>query len=158
MNIDIETIVREEIRNLLREQLTINHNAIDVTVNAKHMTSTGKASKWEFGPVPGKRRTTAELALHDLELKKGRMLTPEEKGEAKALVEIDETTENQAKAATIKKARIEKITAEGLAAATKELEEEAEVPAPQKVQKLDDPPATIPQTEDLGNLNSLFGN
>lgn len=43
------------------------------------------------------------MALHDLEREKGRRLTPEEKGEIKAKVQIDETTENKIKEAIIKK-------------------------------------------------------
>ena len=159
MNIDIETIIREEVRNLIREHINISDETVEVTVNSKRKPGSGNASKWEYGPIPGKRRNAEEIALHELELQKGRKLTPEEKGEAKALIEMDETTENQAKEAAIKKVRIEKIAAEGMAAAAKELEKEAGTPTPQKSSphKLDDPPATIPQTENLNSLNSLFG-
>ena len=64
------------------------------------------------------------MALHKLEKEKGRLLTPEEKGEAKAIIQIDTTTENEAKEAAIKKAHIDNLTAEGMAAASKELAEE----------------------------------
>ena len=64
--------------------------------------------------------------MHTLERKHGRVLTPEEKGEARALIQMDETAENKAKEDTIRKARIDKLTAEGMAAASKELAEEKE--------------------------------
>jgi len=173
MNIDIEGIVREEIRNLIREQLNITTDSVKVTVNPKRTSrrnfSISKRNEpdngWEFIGIKGKRRTTTEMALHKLEKEKGRRLTPEEKGEAKALVEMDETTENEVKEATIKKARINEIAAEGMAAASKELEDEEQL-LDGKVDGLDalksdngkEPEATIPKVEDLPNLNSLFGN
>lgn len=61
---------------------------------------------WEFGKVPGQRRSKTELALHELELKHGRRLTPEEKGETKATVKLEEEAEENAKTATKEKARI----------------------------------------------------
>ena len=111
MNIDIEGIVREEIRNLIREQLNITTDSVKVTVKPKRTVNkrtNEPDSGWEFSSVKGsgKRRTTEEMALHELEKEKGRRLTPEEKGEAKAKVQMDETTENTVKEATIKKARI----------------------------------------------------
>jgi hypothetical protein len=119
INLDIEAIVREAIRN--------NAPASNVIINAKsNNNKNSKGIAWEFAPQPGRRRTTEEMALHVLEKKHGRLLTPEEKGEAKALVEIDETAENRAKEDTIKKVHIDNITAEGMAAASKELAEEAQ--------------------------------
>jgi hypothetical protein len=81
-------------------------------------------SKWEYGRKNGRRRSLEEMALHDLEREKGRRLTPEEKGETKAVVHMNETAENKAKEDTIRKARIDHIAAYGLAAAYKELAEE----------------------------------
>jgi len=100
------------------------------------------------------------MALHKLEQEKGRRLTPEEKGEAKATIQIDTTTENEVKEAAIKKDRIDKIAAEGMAAASKELAEEEEEELvsgayPDAIEPLK-PEATIPETKDLKNLNSLF--
>ena len=161
MNIDIEGIVREEIRNLIREQLNITTDSVKVTVKPKRTISKRNEpdNGWEFIGVKGKRRTTTEMALHKLEKEKGRRLTPEEKGEAKALVEMDETTENEVKEATIKKARINEIAAEGMAAASKELAEEKKVePVKPESDNGKEPEATIPKVEDLPNLNSLFGN
>ena len=160
INLDIEAIVREAIRN--------NAPASNVIINAKsNNNKNSKGIAWEFASQPGRRRTTEEMALHDLELEKGRLLTPEEKGQAKAVVEMDETTENKVKEATIKKARINEIAAEGMAAASKELAEEkieihyeAETKKEkEEVESLSSqyPEATIPQVEDIGNVNSLFG-
>ena len=161
MDIDIEGIVREEIRNLIREQLNITTDSVRVTVKPKRTISKRNEpdNGWEFIGIKGKRRTTTEMALHKLEKEKGRRLTPEEKGEAKALVEMDETTENEVKEATIKKARINEIAAEGMAAASKELAEEKKVePVKPESDNGKEPEATIPKVEDLPNLNSLFGN
>ena len=166
MNIDIEGIVREEIRNLIREQLNITTDSVKVTVKPKRTVNkrtNEPDSGWEFIGIKGKRRTTTEMALHKLEKEKGRRLTPEEKGEAKALVEMDETTENEVKEATIKKARINEIAAEGMAAASKELAEESTENLVKTGIHINNPKekeaeATIPKVEDLPNLNSLFGN
>ena len=180
MNIDIEAIVREEVRSFIRENLTINNvpnETVEVTVNTKRMSSKGKARTkvaWEFAPAPGRRRTTEEMALHKLEKKHGRLLTPEEKGEARAVIQIDETTENKIKEAAIKKDRIDKIAAEGMAAASKELAEEKteihyEAETKEEKEEVEElksqypdsdngkePEATIPKAEELPNLNSLF--
>ena len=146
IDIDIESIVREALKNQQSEDII----PIEATSNSR--------SKWEYGRKNGRRRTTEEMALHDLEKEKGRRLTPEEKGEAKAVVQIDETTENEVKEAAIKKDRIEKIAAEGMAAASKELAEEEKVEI--QITESDngnkkEPEATIPKTEEL-NTNSLF--
>ena len=137
IDIDIESIAKEALKKEAED-------AIPVPVEA----TTNSRSKWEFSRRNGRRRTPEEMALHDLEREKGRRLTPEEKGEAKALVEIDTTTENQIKEATIKKVRIDTMTAEGMAAASKELAEEEKTE--------DKKEATIPKTEDLASMDSLF--
>ena len=151
IDIDIESIVKEA----LKKQQSEDTVPIETT-------PTNSRSKWEYGRKNGRRRTPEEMALHDLEREKGRRLTPEEKGEAKALVEIDTTTENQIKEATIKKVRIDTMTAEGMAAASKELAEE-ERRDPDSVngngimeREEDKKEATIPKTEDLANIDSLF--
>ena len=146
IDIDIESIVKEALKNQQSEDIIPT-------------TTTNSRSKWEYGRKNGRRRTTEEMALHDLEKEKGRRLTPEEKGEAKAVVQIDETTENEVKEAAIKKDRIDKLAAEGMAAASKELAEEEKVEV--QITESDngngkEPEATIPKTQDLGNLNSLF--
>jgi len=139
IDIDIESIVREALKKKQSEQI--------VSAPIEAPPTNGK-SKWEYGRVPGKRRTTEELALHEAEKKLKRRLTPEEKGEIKAKVHIDETTENKIKEAAIKKDRIDKMTAEGIAAATKELIKESE--------DIIHDEETIPKTEDFNLPKSLF--
>ena len=153
INLNIEAIVREEVRNFIRETLVMNNvsgDKVEVTINAKRMTNSGEASKWEYGRKNGRRRTTEEIALHKLEKKHGRLLTPEEKGEAKALVQIDETTEKKAKEDTLTKIRIDDMVTEGVAAASKELAEE------EQKGSQDQEEATIPKAEEL-KTDSLFG-
>jgi len=115
---------------------------------------------WEYGRKNGRRRTTEEIALHALEKKYGRLLTPEEKGEAKAFIQVDEDTELKAKEDTLTKIRIDDMVTEGLAAASKELAEEEDLEVSQD-EELPEPAskepseATIPKAEEL-KLNSLF--
>ena len=116
IDIDIESIVKEALKKQQSEEETPKVWTEAVMKNNK--------SKWEYGRRNHRRRTTEEMALHKLEKEKGRRLTPEEKGEAKAVIQIDTTTENKVKEAAIKKDHIDKITAEGMAAASKELAEE----------------------------------
>ena len=151
IDIDIESIVKEALK---KQQAG---DTIPVPVEA----TTTSRSKWEYGRRNGRRRTVEEMALHDLEKEKGRRLTPEEKGEAKAKVEIDITTENQVKEAAIKKVRIDTITAEGMAAASKELaeehgytEEELQSGGYPEDPTKKEPEAEIPKPEELPN--SLF--
>ena len=158
IDIDIESIVREALKNYQSEDV----------ISAPTETTTNNRSKWEYGRRNNRRRTTEEMALHKLEQEKGRRLTPEEKGEAKAVIQIDETTENEVKEAAIKKDRIDKIAAEGMAAAEKELAEEKEEellsgaypedPTRVEVIKKEDPESEIPETKDLNDINSLFSN
>ena len=79
------------------------------------------------------------MALHDLEREKGRRLTPEEKGEVKAKVQLDESAENKARDDAIKQARIKELTNEG---------------AEEPVKKAEEP--EIPEVEPLDNIDSLF--
>jgi hypothetical protein len=116
IDIDIESIVKEALKKQQSEEEIPKVWTEAVMKNSR--------SKWEYSRRNGRRRTVEEMALHDLEKEKGRRLTPEEKGEAKAVIQIDETTENEVKEAAIKKDRIDKIAAEGMAAASKELAEE----------------------------------
>ena len=147
IDIDIESIVKEALK---KKQYFHTEDTTPVPIEAT--TTTNSRSKWEFSRRNGRRRTVEEMALHDLEKEKGRRLTPEEKGEAKAVIQIDETTENTIKEAAIKKNRIDKIAAEGMAAASEELakEEKEEHELIHKEVK----EAEIPKTEDLPN--SLF--
>ena len=155
IDIDIESIVREALKKQQSEDML--PTPVEATTNSR--------SKWEYSRRNGRRRTVEEMALHDLEKEKGRRLTPEEKGEAKAVIHIDEATENTIKEAAIKKNRIDKIAAEGMAAATKELAEEEDGAEPkilyipdisQNITKKEEvKEAEIPKTEKL-DTNSLF--
>ena len=169
IHLDIESIVREALRN---DTLTGN-----ITVNTKTNTK-GSSDKviWEFAPKSGRRRNVAEIAMHELELKHGRLLTPEEKGETKAFIQVDEDTELKAKEDTLTKIRIDGMVTEGLAAASKELAEEEKDPGgPQDLlpegypinpledvlednlnRDLGEKEATIPKAEEL-KTDSLFG-
>jgi hypothetical protein len=168
IDIDIESIVREALKKKQEKEETpkVWTEAIQTkTTTGRYYTAKEKAIAWEFAPRKHHRRTAEERALHVLERKHGRALTPEEKGEAKAIIQIDETTENTIKEAAIKKDRIDKIAAEGMAAASKELAEEIKerndniTRVQEGMDKHDRIPgtieATIPETEKL-DTNSLF--
>ena len=165
MNIDIEAIVREEIRNLIREQLNIGNAVKEYKEDIKPAVFQIEESKYEYEfPREGKtRRNAEEMALHKQEKILERRLTPEEKGEIKAQLHMDDSAENEAKEEAIKKARIDKIAAEGMAAANKELAEEAqntegvEVKEAKIVNSAASDEAQIPKTGDLPMINpSLF--
>jgi len=167
IDIDIESIVKEALKKKQEDEeetpkvWTEAVQRVQPSTSGRYYSAKERAIAWEYGPRSGHRRTAEERALHVLERKHGRVLTPEEKGEAKALVQIDTTAENKAKEDTIKKIRIDGITAEGMAAATKELAEE-ERRDPDSVngngimeREEDKKEATIPKTEKL-DTNSLF--
>ena len=157
IDIDIESIVKEALKNY--------NSSLEITIPDTKTTSPAvitSRSKWEYGRKNGRRRPNEEMALHKLEQEKGRLLTPEEKGEAKAVIHIDETTENIVKEAAIKKDRIDKIAAEGMAAASKELAEEAQnteglgIDNEEITGSAASDEAEIPKTEPLNIPNSLF--
>ena len=117
-------------------------------------------SPWEYGRKNGRRRTLEEMALHELEREKGRRLTPEEKGETRAQVHLEETAENTARDAIIKKARIDALAAEGMAAASKELAEETKEKETSIITVVQDSvdvelEATIPKADKI-ETESLF--
>jgi hypothetical protein len=185
ITINIEQVLREEIRKILLEKIDFGteieivsdpepRKTITVaTTGQQQHTPAASTTKpainkapsnitWEFGPRPGTRRNPEQIALHDLELKLGRNLTPEEKGEAKAHVEIDETAEEKAKQDTLKKVRIDEMAKQGMDAASKELAEEAAAEEPggkvfvngeEQLPASEEP--SIPTTEKL-NTDSLF--
>ena len=164
IDIDLESIVVEALKK--KEIADIYVPPIEVEIPSSYPPSISdiknSISKWEYGRRPGKRRTAEEVELHRLEKEKGKALTPEEKGEARAKIQMDETAENKAKDAAIKKARIENIAAEGMAAASKELAEEAQNTDGLGIghQEITDSAASdeaeIPKTESLNIPNSLF--
>ena len=176
IDIDIESIVIEALKKK-QETPKVKTEDVQTTTTGRYYTAKEKATAWEFGPRSGHRRTAEERAMHTLERKYGRVLTPEEKGEARALIQIDTTAENKAKEDTIKKIRIDGITAEGMAAASKELAEETKeqhdivTRVQEGMDKHDvdgesaglnslivkeEFEATIPEAKDLKSIDSLF--
>jgi len=154
IDIDLESIVIEALKK--KEITDIYVPPIEVSVPASPSTGTS----WEYArPPEGKqRRTSEEMALHRKERELGRRLTPEEKGQVKAHLHIADSKEEQAKEDTIKRARIEELTTEGLKAAEKELAEEANDNITRVQEGMDkhDVEATIPETKPLENTDSLF--
>lgn len=213
IEIDLEAIVREEVRAYVHENLVITNvtstgEAVIVAIDpAKAPVTEAAAPKqnvmvpesgWEFAAKVGKRRSKEDIRMHELELELGRRLTPEEKGQSQAGVAIDDQKEAEAKEKAIEANRIQGIADEAIAAAAEELAAEADVQnakdaaaqeaseqvteaadtieqdaadasaelaAPFDPDKDDGLPetvmpgeeeATIPETEDLGNVDSLF--
>ena len=201
IDIDIEAIIRQEIRAYIQENLIINNVAgtliatsdvltaevdhseptagsvEEATPAAKAPTRPGvKAPEggWEFAPKAGRRRNTAEIAMHTKELELGRRLTPTEKGVAQGNVASDENTEAKAKEDTMNKNRIngivEELNEENAAAESPEPEAvDTETTAPETVAAestdasaipfngpIEAAEEQIPQTEELPDVASLF--
>lgn len=145
IDIDIEAIVREEIRNYIKENLVINNVPAEAkpcmtnmtqpaaapikSVSSRHTATPPVGVEWEYAKKPGSRRTPEIQALHELEVKLGRRLLPEEKGQTKAVIEMDEAAEEKAKQDAINSARINKMAEEAMNAATEELAKEAKLDA-----------------------------
>lgn len=148
IDIDIETIIKAALNGEAVTKMptaaVFGKEAVDNVAAA--VKKQVENIEWEFGPKPGRRRSKEEISLHELELKHGRLLTPEEKGEGKAAVEIEDTKEAKAKEAAIKKDRIDQIAKEGMDAASEELAQET--PA--------EPEAEIPKAEEIKTLDSMF--
>ena len=117
IELDIEKIVREEIRNYLKENLVIKNVSIDNTHIEENYTVTcdkpvqeeqnkpiidnsSLKVDWEYAPKPGRRRDELKIALHNKELELGRRLTPEEKGEVEATIEMEQERINRTKQQT----------------------------------------------------------
>ena len=151
IDIDLESIVLEALKK--KEITDVYVPPIEVSVPASPSTGTS----WEYArPPEGKqRRTGQEMALHKKELELGRRLTPEEKGQVKANLQIDDSKEEKAKEDTLKKARIEELTIEGIKAAEKELEAERLDKAPESGPKVQEE-ETIPEAKDFDLPKSLF--
>lgn len=195
INIDIEAIVREEIRNYVKENIVINnvpgatsHCSIEEAdvlliqtnkvrtpkpVSSRRTATPPAGVEWEYAKQPGLRRTPEIQALHELEVKLGRRLLPEEKGQTKAVVEMDEAAEEKAKQDAIKKVHIDKLAEEGMKAAAEEEarldaqaagsipEEPKTQPVTQFINGVEQPQnveeeATIPIADPLPKITSLF--
>ena len=133
IDIDIESMVKEAIKAEITKTTTPTTISDNVVVQLNTPTKPQSVPNsellvqpWEFSPKIGRRRNKTEIAMHDKELELGRILTPEEKGQIDANFEIDDEKQAKAKEDTKKKAHIDEIAAEGMAAAAKELAEEAD--------------------------------
>lgn len=173
IELDLEALVREAIKEYIKENIIIHdisqgqkigESILTITVGDPPAAATAASTKteppveWEFAPRPGRRRSKEEIALHELELKHNRLLTPEEKGKAKAGVEIDETAESNAKEEAINQDRIDKMAKEGMDAASKEIAEEASTgEAPKEEEETLSPKeASIPKADSIDVLDSMF--
>jgi hypothetical protein len=168
IELDIEAIVREEIRKYVQENLVIRnvtkaaiHEATTPIVNdqpdlfkeeaATAVTvadDTESDIPWEYSPKIGKRRNKAEIAMHEKELELGRLLTPEEKGATQANIEMADERELKAKEDAKHKAHIDELARHGLAAADKELAEEAAKAATAPEESEDDNPDSSDDTDE----------
>ena len=170
IEIDIESIVRDEIRNYVRENIVINNvvgtetpkaisaiqgDSVVVNVTEKDLD----VPTWEYAPKLGRRRNKTEIALHEKELELGRNLTPEEKGQIDAGVELDSEKEAKAKEDAKKKARIDEIAEE--AEFKDAMIASIDVDPPSDVDEVTDTlmpgesEETIPETEEI-KTDSLF--
>jgi len=175
INIDVERIVQEEIRNYVRDNVVINNTSeapaianpvlVQTTVatqNTLKITVNTPEVDWEFSPKPGRRRSKEEIALHELELQYGRLLTPEEKGETKAVIEVDADAELKAKENKLKQIRIDGITREITEATEEEFANSPKEEPHSNTKELFGNPeskeeeAVIPKTVELRDLSSLF--
>ncbi len=178
INIDVEALVKEAIKEYIKENLVINNTGekihiqhtvtaedkVQVTLNSEQ-NAPKYAVDWEYAPQAGKRRNKVQKALHEKELSLGRLLTPQEKGEIEGKAEVDDIAEQKAKEDVIEKARIEKLAKEGTDAAVKEIEKENkpltnsslftdESSELDKAEK--EAEATTPEAEELDDLQKLF--
>lgn len=136
IEIDIEGIVREEIRSWVRENIVINNSvnahvrpaivkdigagAMLVSTDTPEPKETGEVD-YEFAPGCTPRRSPEQIAFHKLELQYGRRLTPAEKGETEATLEAESEAQEKAKIAAKDRIRIDGYVAD----AEKELEKES---------------------------------
>ena len=175
IDIDVAAMVRDAIYKHIQENLIINNvpealqdavvastqNNVVITLNGSEVPQ--DEVQWEYAPKLGKRRSKLEQELHKHEIKYNRILTTDEVAEVQAQMEISQ--EKVAKTVeTIKnQERIKEMAEEGTVAAKEELAEEAkQEPVEMTTTDLDadlkaaSTEPTIPQTEELPNLNSLF--
>ncbi len=200
MYIDVEEIVREEIRALLKEHLQLGESKpIQESITTVERTNkiedtnqttlpypvkrtSAKAPEgvtWEYAAEKSKRRSPEHIKMHEKEIELGRNLTPEEKGEIEAGVELDDEAREKSKEDAKKKAHINKLTSEAEEKAKLETEAEnksepetggkvfvnGEEVNPEELEKTpNQAEATrileeqkkIPKTDDLNDINKMF--
>jgi len=82
INVDIEQIVKEEIRTYVRENIEITTATGSVTSikNAPQSTPSNEQQfEYEYSPIPGKRRSKCEIVMHKEEVRLRRVLLDYEK-------------------------------------------------------------------------------
>ena len=78
--VDIEGIVTEEVRAYVRENIEITSKSGTITsINNVKQPTPEIEQKFEFSPVPGKRRSKCEIIMHKEETRLGRVLLDYEK-------------------------------------------------------------------------------
>ena len=82
INVDIEQIVKEEVRAYVRENIEITPAAGNITSinNVPQPTpGNGQQFEYEYSPVSGKRRSKCEIVMHKEEVRLRRVLLDYEK-------------------------------------------------------------------------------
>jgi hypothetical protein len=151
IEIDIESIVRDEIRKYIRENIVItNKKGIPVqldlfdSVKEKQEEVEDKDTAifiGEYGPDKWQRRNALKIAWHEAEMKKGDFLTAEEKGEIEASLEMEGETQQKAKEEAKKKALYKAKEEEILNEVIEEEKEEE---------------TSVPKADNLNFVSSLF--
>ena len=82
INVDIEQIVKEEVRAYVRDNIEITSTAGNVTSlnNVPQPTPDNKQQvEYEYNPISGKRRSKCEMVMHKEEVRLNRILLDYEK-------------------------------------------------------------------------------
>jgi len=169
IELDIEEIVRQEIRQYVRDNLEIKDvesahvNEVqrkkEVNPNPPIQSSQYEQG-YEFLPISGRRRSKTEISMHEKERELRRRLTPEEKGTITGEMEYSDSKELVAKELAVRKAKLTEIEKE----VTRDIVEKHKAESTQSspIFTEEEEPATteevdeIPKTAPLDNLNSLF--
>ena len=82
INVDIEQIVKEEVRAYVRDNIEITSAAGNITsINNVPQPTPGNVQQfeYEYSPVSGKRRSKCEIVMHKEEIRLRRVLLDYEK-------------------------------------------------------------------------------
>lgn len=150
IEIDIESIVRDEVRKYIRENIRITNkkgSAVqldlyeDIKDPVEEVEEEDKAIfTGEYGPDKWQRRNALKIAWHEAEMEKGDFLTPEEKGEIEASLEMGDEAQQKAKEEAKRKAHYKAKEEEILKETIEEEEEET----------------SVPKADNLASISSLF--
>ncbi len=181
INIDVEQIVKEEVRAYVRDNIEITTAAGNVTPvnNVPQPTPDNEQQlEYEYSPISGKRRSKCEIVMHKEEVRLNRVLLDYEKamiqtgyntlpdnatyyigadGQEYMDGKLCKPSENE-ELVEIKTEPIELQDADSdLDASDTYTEEVEEVLAEEEEEKPDpEPNEGVPKTEPLTDLNSLF--